>query len=90
MAGASGSSAKARRSASRKGIGSTSKSAAPEGSVTVVGVESPSISGRAIAASTGVTRPIHREDSHGVSSGTGSLRRVLTPRASAMRSSMSP
>ena len=43
----------------------------PERSVTTVGAASPSISGRATPASTGVTSPIHNEESHGVISGTG-------------------
>ena len=75
MAGASRTSARARhdsssaiaaRSASSKGVGSTSKSAIPDGSVTTVSVESPSISGRATPASTGVTRPIQSDESQGV------------------------
>jgi len=73
-----------------KGIGCTSKSSAPELSVTVVGVERPSTSGRATPASTGVTRPIQCEDSHGVMSGTGTRGRRRTPSASAIRSSISP
>ena len=45
---------------------------------------------RSTPASTGVTNPIQSEESQGVSSGTGTLRRGLMPRASAIRSSMSP
>ena len=41
-------------------------------------------------ASTGVTRPIHSEDSHGVRNGTGTFGRWRRPSTSAMRSSMSP
>ena len=73
-----------------KGIGSTSKSSAPELSVTVVGVESPSTSGRATPASTGVTSPIHSEDSHGVMSGTGTRGRRRTPVAARTRPRMAP
>ena len=39
--------------------------------MTIVSVARPSISGFATPASTGVTSPIHSEDSLGVSSGTG-------------------
>jgi hypothetical protein len=44
-----------------------SNSAAPDRSVTTVSVERPSTSGRATPASTGVTSPIHSDDSQGVS-----------------------
>ena len=88
--GASGSSASARRSVSMNGAGSIPNGAAADGSVTVVGVDRPSIRGRAIAASTGVTSPIHSDESHGVSSGTGSFGRRRAPSASAIRSSISP
>ncbi len=46
----------------------------PLGSVTTVSVASPSISGRATPASTGVTRPIQSEERAGVSTGTISRR----------------
>ena len=58
-------------SASMNGIGVMSNRAAPELSVTVVGVDKPSTSGRATPASTGVTKPIQSDDSQGVRSGTG-------------------
>ena len=66
---------KALRSASAAGVGSTSNSSCPDGSVTTVSTARLSISGRATPASTGVTRPIQSEDSRGVSSGTGSCGR---------------
>ena len=48
-----------------------SNSASPERSVTTVGTASPSINGLATPASTGVTSPIHSDESHGVINGTG-------------------
>ena len=45
---------------------------------------------RATPASTGVTRPIHSEDSHGVMNGTGIFGRGRLPRARAITSSISP
>ena len=41
--------------------------------MTTVSVASPSTSGRATPASTGVTSPIHSDESFGDSSGTGSF-----------------
>ena len=66
--------------ATRSALGSgvrdrPTNSAMPLGSVTTVSVASPSISGRATPASTGVTRPIHSEESRGVSTGTVTAQR---------------
>ena len=80
--------ATAERSASANGVGLTSNSSVPDESVTTVGERRLSISGRAIPASTGVTSPIHSEDSHGVSSGTDTRGRRRLPSAAAISSSM--
>ena len=50
---------------------------------TTVSVDSPSISGRATPASTGVTSPIHSDESAGESSGTGSIAGSRLPSARA-------
>ena len=55
---------------------------------TIVGVRSPSMSGRATDALTGVTRWSHQEDRRGVSTGTSTIGSRL-PRMRAIRSIIS-
>ena len=55
---------------------------------TIVGVRSPSISGRATAALTGVTRWSHQDESRGVKTGTSTIG-TRFPRIRAMRSIIS-
>jgi len=52
----------ARRNVSSKASGEIAKGPAPDGSVTIVGVVSPSTRGRATFVSTGVTRPPERRE----------------------------
>ena len=78
----------ASRTASSNEVSSIGTSSRIRSSPATVGVRSPSISGLATAAFTGVTRWSHHEDSLGVSTGTSTIGRRL-PRNRAMRSIIS-
>ena len=79
----------ARWSASTYGSGRTSNAAAGPGSRTTTSLRRPSMSGRAMPAGTGETRLTQYEESRGVRTGTGIMRR-RRPRRRAYVRIMSP
>ena len=73
----------ARLIASSSGTRSNGNSRSARSSVTTTAVTSESTRGRARRAGTGVTKPIHNDESLGLNTGTGIRRRVVRPASAA-------